>query len=238
MRLLKNLLWVLFLATFLLAVPRLAGVVAGLFDYSSIDPDRTFAWVSVRHSFQAVVFLIFMAWLGRVRSLKFGFTWGNKESGLRYLFVFSVIFGVYTAVMYTIFVLTGAYQPFGYPLTTTNILGQLVFQLLLSGPSEELIFRAFAMTMIALAIKGRVFMGKVSSANIIAAVIFGLAHMRISFAPFTVSYQMPQVLYAIALGVIYGDCYEKTESMYYPMIMHSYTNVVMVGVGIILSFIL
>lgn len=238
MRLLKSFLWVLFLATLLLAVPRLAGVVAGLFDYSSIDPDRTFAWVSVRHSLQAVVFIIFMAWLGRFRSLKFGFAWGNKESGRRYLLAFSVIFGAYTVVMYAIFVLTGAYQPFGQPLTATSILGQLVFQLLLSGPSEELIFRAFAMTMIAPAIKGRIFMGKVSAVNIIAAVIFGLAHIRISFAPFAVNYQLPQVLYATALGVIYGDCYEKTESIYYPMIMHSYTNVVMVGVGIVLSFIL
>ncbi len=65
----------------------------------------------------------------------------------------------------------------------SNIIGQLSFQLLLSGPSEELIFRAFAITMLALVIKDRVFNGKASAANIIAAVIFGLAHMSFSFHP-------------------------------------------------------
>ena len=47
-----------------------------------------------------------------------------------------------------------------FPLTPRNIVGQLGFQLLLSGPSEELIFRAFAITMLALMIRGALFRGQ------------------------------------------------------------------------------
>jgi len=235
---LKSILWVVFLAALLLSVPKLSGVIASLFDYRAIDPDGSYAWISVHHIVQALIFLILMAGLSRFQSLEFGFGWGNKEAGRRYLLLFVLIFSLYTLVMYIIMILTGSFQPFGYPLTVTNIFGQLGFQLLLSGSSEELIFRAFAMTMLVLLIKGRIFKGKVSAANMIAAVIFGLAHVSFSFAPFEASYHLPQVFYSIALGLFYGDCYEKSGSMYYPMIMHSFTNVMMVGVGIIFSFIL
>ncbi len=108
---------------------------------------------------------------------------------------------------------------------------------MLSGPSEELIFRGFAITMLALVIKGRIFKNQVSWTNIIAAAIFGVAHVKFSFAPFEASYSMFQVIYAIVLGLFYGDCYEKTKSVLYPMIMHSISNVVMVGATIILVYI-
>jgi len=238
MKFLRSILWVVFLTALLLGVPKLSGVIASLFDYRAIDPDGSYAWISVHHIVQALIFLILMAGLSRFQSLEFGFGWGDKEAGRRYLLSFVLIFSLYTVVMYTTAILTGSFQPFDYPLTATNIFGQLGFQLLLSGPSEELIFRAFAMTMLVLLIKGRIFKGKVSAANMIAAVIFGLAHVSFSFAPFEASYHLPQVFYSIALGLFYGDCYEKSGSMYYPMIMHSFTNVMMVGVSIILSFIL
>lgn len=216
----------------------ISGLVADIFNYQSIDPDDSYAWVSVHHIVQALIFLILMAGLSWFQSLEFGFGWGDKEVGRKYLLLFVLIFSLYTVAMYTIVILTSFFQPFGYPLTATNIFGQLGFQLLLSGPSEELIFRAFAMTMLAQLIKGRIFNDKVSSVNMIAAIIFGLAHVGFNFAPFETHYHLPQVLYSIALGLLYGDCYEKSGSIYYPMIMHSFTNVMMVGVGIIFSFIL
>lgn len=238
MKNIRNILGILFLTVLLLGVPKFAGFIASLFDYTIIDPDGSFAWISVHHIVQALIFLIIMVGLNRFLSLEFGFSWGDKKTGRKYLFLFVIIFSFYTIFMYTMAILTDSFQPFNYPLTATNIWGQLGFQLLLSGPSEELIFRAFAMTMLALLIKGRIFKGKISFSNLIAAIIFGLAHMSFSFAPFELSYSLHQVLYAIGLGLFYGDCFEKTKSMYYPMIMHSFTNVMMVGFGIILSFIL
>jgi uncharacterized protein len=235
-RLLKSILWVLFLTVLLLGVPRMSGIIADLFDYQAIDPDGSFAWISVHHIVQALIFLIIMFVINRFKPIDYGFGWGNRALGRKYVLLFSLYFGIYAAGAFLSVFLTRSFQPLDYPLTATNIIGQMSFQLLLSGPSEELIFRAFAITMLAFVIKGRVFKGKLGMANIIAAVMFGVAHMRFSFAPFAVSYSLFQVIYAIALGLFYGDCYEKTGSMYYPMMMHSYTNVVMVGIVIIASF--
>ena len=232
----KSILWVLFLTLILLGVPRLSGMIAGFFDYQAIDPDGAYAWISVHHLVQALIFVIIIIIINKFKPLEYGFGWGNKEVGRKYVLSFTLIFGAGSLVTHLLMVLTSSFQQFAYPLTATNIIGQLSFQLLLSGPSEELIFRAFAITMLALVIRNRVFNGKASSANVIAAVIFGLAHMSFSFAPFAVVYNPFQVALSIVLGFFYGDCYEKSRSVYYPMIMHSISNVVMVGLTIIATF--
>ncbi len=230
--------WVLFLTVLLLGVPKLSGLVADLFDYQSIDPDGAYAWISVHHIVQALIFILIIVIIHKFRPLEFGFGWGNKEVGRKYVLKFSLYFSIYAVGAFTTIILANSFELFEYPLTVTNIIGQMGFQLLLSGPSEELIFRAFAITLLALFIKGRVLKGMVSAANIIAALIFGLAHVGFSMSPFEASYNSFQVIIAIVLGLFYGDCYEKTRSMYYPMMMHSVSNVIMVGVTIILSFIM
>lgn len=234
-KLLKSSFYVLFLALLLLGVPRLSGLIAGFFYYQAIDPDGSYAWVSVHHIVQALIFVIIIVIFNKFKPLDYGFGWGNKKVGKRCVLKFLLYFGIYSAGGFLTVFLTNSFKIFTYPMSATNIIGQMSFQLLLSGPSEELIFRAFAMTMLAMVIKGSILKGKVSLTNIIAAVIFGLAHVSVSFAPFKISYSLFQVIYATALGLFYGNCYEKSKSMYYPMIMHSISNVVMVGLTIVVT---
>jgi uncharacterized protein len=250
-------LWVLFLTVLLLGVPRLAGLFADLFDYSAIDPDGAFAWISVHHIAQALVFLALMLVIVKVSvkvaAIRFGFGWGDREEGLSYLRLFVLIFTAYVVVSRIImFVATGSLPAFPYPLTARNIAGQLGFQLLLSGPSEELIFRGFAITMLGLVVKGavaggetgvghaitKIFGASITAANLIAAIIFGLAHVRFAFAPFSATFETSQVVISVVLGLFYGVCYERSRSMVYPMLMHSFSNVLVVGVAVIAGFVL
>jgi uncharacterized protein len=249
---LKSILWVLCLTVLLLGVPRLAGLFADLFDYSTIDPDGAFAWISVHHIVQAIIFLIPMILISKLSAVRFGFGWGDRSVGWSYVRLFALIFCGYTVVSLIIVFTAGTFQTLPYPLTARNIAGQLGFQLLLSGPSEELIFRTFAITMLALSVNGVVFGkdsavgravftvlgGELSVANLIAAVIFGLAHVRFTFAPFSASYSSFQVIYATVLGLFYGVCYERSKSMIYPMMMHSISNVVAVSVSVVAGFII
>lgn len=225
--------WILSLSALLLIVPRIAGLVADAFDYSHIDPDGAFAWITVHHIVQALVFLVTMILITQRQGIHFGFGWGNREVGLKWVRIFALIFAVYVVVSLLLQTATSTFQLFPYPLTARNITGQLGFQLLLSGPSEELMFRAFAITMLGLRIKGGVCKGLLSYVNIIAAVIFALAHVGVTFEPFAVSYNPFQLVYAFALGLAYGACYEQSKSLYYPMIMHSMSNVVAVSVSIV-----
>lgn len=233
MRIFLKAIWVMGIAALLLGVPRLAGLVADAFNYQNIDPDGAFAWISVHHIVQALIFLVIMAIIVYRSSIRFGFGWGDRKIGFFWVRLFALIFTAYIVVSLIIVFATGTFQAFPYPLTLQNIAGQLGFQLLLSGPSEELIFRAFAITMISLKVKGGFFKGALSYANILAAIIFALAHVGITFAPYTLSYHPFQLVYATALGLAYGACYQQSKSMYYPMMMHSLSNVVAVSVTII-----
>lgn len=244
--------WIALMIALLLGVPRLAGAFAGLFDYAALDPDGAFAWVSVHHIAQAAVFLILMIAICRVSAIRFGFGWGDSRVGLFYVRACALIYAAYAVVSMLTVVSSGSFQGFPYPLTARNIVGQLGFQLLLSGPSEELISRAFAITMLARVASGVVFReetgagravrrisgGSLSVANLIAAIVFGAAHVGVSFAPLAVSFSLFQVIYSIVLGLFYGVCYERSKSMVYPMAMHSITNVVAVGVAIIADVII
>jgi uncharacterized protein len=141
-RLFQQAAWVLGLTALLLGVPRLAGFVADQFDYRAVDPDGAFAWISVHHIAQALIFLIIMTIIAQRSGIRFGFDWGDRAVGFLWVRRFALIFSVYSVVSLIIVITTGTFQTFPYPLTVRNIVGQLGFQLLLSGSSEELIFRA------------------------------------------------------------------------------------------------
>lgn len=224
------------IALLLLGIPRLAGIAADVFDYRGIDPDSAYAWFSVHHIVQAAIIFVIMMLISHHKSHDYGLGRGNIKVGKRYIIRFSLFFGIYLFGAYTISILTNSLQPFPYPMTATNIIGQMGFQIFLSGPSEEFIFRAFAITMLGLVIKKRVFSNRVSIANVIAAIIFGLAHVQFSFVELTASFSVFQIVYAIGLGLFYGDCYEKSGSVIYPMMMHSISNAAMVGFAIIMTW--
>lgn len=232
-RLFKSCCWVLFLTLILLGVPKLAGIIADSFDYGTIDPDGAFAWLFVHHLVQAGIFLIGIMVINKFTDLDFGLGWGNRKIGLRCVLMFALVFSLYVVVIFGVGILTNSLSPFIYPMEPRNIVGYLSFQLFMSGPSEELIFRAFALTMLGLVTKKRIFQGKVSLANLIAAVIFGLAHVSFSLAPLSISFTTSQVIFSIVLGLFYGDCFKKSGSVIYPMIMHSFGNVLMVGFTIV-----
>ncbi|TVQ98362.1 MAG: CPBP family intramembrane metalloprotease [Spirochaetaceae bacterium] len=223
------------LVVILMGVPMIGRWGANLFDYDAIDPDGAFAWFSVHHIVQAAVILLAIALIRRSRPIDFHLGLGNREAGLRYLRRFLPFFALYTAGAFITVIAIGNFQPFHLPMTARNIAGYLGFQLLLSGPSEEIIFRAFAITLFSRWVTARRLHPRVSVATLFAAVVFGLAHVYITFNPFAASWSSTQVIYATALGYFYGDCYEQSGSVVYPMIMHSYTNVLMVSATIVVS---
>jgi uncharacterized protein len=227
---------VLCAAVLLLVIPIIAGQIANLFSLQGIDPDGVFAWISIHHIAQAVLFIpLFLLLKFFKKDVKYQLGLGDVRRGLKYVLIFTGIFIIYTLIGFTIIMLTDSFVSYDFRLNPTNVIGYLSFQLLLSGPSEELIFRAFAITLLSLIYPMRIIKGKVSVSNLLAAVIFGLAHVGIWLSPFRLTYSLMQVIYAFALGLVYGDCYEKTGSVLYPMMIHSISNVIAVSATMIIT---
>jgi len=231
-----NFLVVLGLFLLLIGIPKISGLLANQFDLSQADPDGAYLWISLHHIFQALIFIPLFVIVKKIKpEIHFGIGIGDYKLGLSYVTKFTLFFLGYTAVGFAIVLLSGTFQPFQYPMNARNIFGYLGFQLLLSGPSEELLFRSFGMAVLGYFIGKRVFKGKLSVSNIIIAVIFGLAHVGFSFSPFELRYSAFQVIYAFALGLLYGDCIERTKSVIYPMMLHSISNVIAVGVTVLVT---
>lgn len=232
----SKVLGVLLVGVLLLGLPMLAGDIADLFPNRSLDPDGAFWWISIHHIAQALLFVpLFFVVKLVFPKVDFKLRKGNVKQGFSYVWKFTVFFLVYTAIAYGITYFTDSFSVFRYPMRANNILGYLGFQLFLSGPSEELIFRSFGIGVVAFLIPKKIFNNKISVATIIVAVIFALAHVGISFSPFSLSYSLMQVFYAFGLGLIYGHCFEKTDSVIYPMMIHSISNVISVGVTILIT---
>lgn len=218
---------------------RLGGIVASLFTYELIDVDNVFAWITTHHIVQMIIAIIIITIVHLIYRADFGFKIGDYKTGLQYVMLFSFIFIIYTVGGYVISYFNNLLVDYTYPLNFQNVIGTLSFQLLFSGTSEEILFRALPISLMVL-VSDTSIVVKVGKLNItletiIAALLFSIAHINWTLFPLTLSYNSFQVIYAFILGVIYGITYQKSGSIIYPIIMHGISNVVMVGAGYLFS---
>ena len=218
---------------------KIGGFVANIFTYNSLDEYGIFAWISVHHFVQMILALIVIVMFSKMWRIDFGFHIGRKNVGLKYVTVFSAVILIYVLISYTIGYSINHISTYEYPLNTKNVLGSLGFQLLLSGTSEEILFRALPITMIT-CVFGSSKVVKIAKLNIpfeiiISALLFSSAHISWTINPFSMDFNCFQLMYAFILGIIYGVVYKKSSSIIYPMILHSISNVLMVGIGYIFA---
>jgi membrane protease YdiL (CAAX protease family) len=208
----------------------LGQVVASRFSYRSIDPNGVFMWISVHHIVQAAVALIPIILLALFARLDFGFRVGNKTLGLKFIGFATLGIIIYMIFSYLIGYHFGLLRPYKYPMNIRNIPCTLAFQLLLTGPSEEILFRALPITILAFFMRKDA-SKKVPIATTIAAALFSIAHINWYTGPFRIEYDIFQLGYAFAIGIVQGLALQKTGSIYYSMAIHSISNIISVGSG-------
>jgi membrane protease YdiL (CAAX protease family) len=213
---------------------------ANIFNYRSIDPNGAFMWISVHHIVQAIIALALIFLFAKILHLDFGFRPGKVALGLKCVGIVSAALFVYMIVSYIVGYSFDLVGPYGYPLNGRNIMGTLAFQLLLSGPSEEVLFRALPITLLMFIMKKDT--GKLISIEaVIAAFLFSIAHVNwsISSSGLSLQYDIVQLVFAFVLGTTQGVVFQKTGSVFYSMAIHSISNLLAVGGGyLIVLFIL
>ncbi|HWI50581.1 MAG TPA: CPBP family intramembrane glutamic endopeptidase [Symbiobacteriaceae bacterium] len=225
---LPDLLVAFLVATF---VPRLANYAVGFFyqPLGRFDPRGVYLPVSIHHIAQLILtVLICKLYLGTTLS-DMGFNLRDRRQSLR-------IFA-WVAVIYTIWALRIFFKDayLLYPSDATSVAGVLGFQALLSGTAEEPLFRALIIGILASSWSGKVRVGKleISSPVIIAALFFMYGHMTITFSPFRIQATFLQQLSALVLSLVCGVTLQRTGSLLGPILIHNFTNVVVVGFSMI-----
>ena len=213
---------------------KIGGYIAKLFDYTIIDSDNTFMNISVHHIVQMLIALLVIFIIHKTRKLNFNLKPKFSKTGILYTAIFSFVILIYVLISYIIGYSNSAIAPYGYDLNAVNILGTLGFQLLLSGTSEEILFRALPITVIGNLTNSK---SKNVLGILVASVLFSIAHIQWSVVPFTISFDLFQLVYAFILGIAYGVTYIKSKTNNYPKIMHGMSNFLMVGIGYIFAII-
>ena len=231
----------LFIFIFQEFASRTGSFIANPYTYSSLDKHGVFVFISIHHIVQALIALLLIVILVKTRKMDFGFGLGDVSIGVRHTLVFSAIIFVYVIISYALLYISGSDLVYNFPLNTTNILGTLGFQLLLSGTSEEILFRALPITLLACGFKSSKYLKihklEIPVETIIAAVLFSIAHVSWRINPFMINANIFQLIISFIYGIFYGIAYQKSKSVIYPMIMHGISNFLMVGIGYICAFV-
>jgi membrane protease YdiL (CAAX protease family) len=223
---------ILLLLVFQEVLSKVGRIIADLLLYERFDPYKAFAWVSVHHIIEMLIALAVIIILSSLLKVDFGFGLGDRKKGTKYVVVYTSIFAGVTLVCHILMLVYNMLPVYDFPLSKNNILGTLGFQLLLSGPAEEILFRALPITML-VHVLGKSVKVKwgITLETIIASFLFAIAHMKWSLFPFSVEANYFRLFYAFVLGTIQGKVYQDSRSIVYPMFMHSISNVLMVGTG-------
>lgn len=205
---------------------------ADMIPYQKIDPYGCFAGISIHHAIMMIIAIIAIIILSRILKTDFYFRLGDKSKGLKYVAVYTATFVVISVVVHTFMLARDRLPVYNYPLDSRNVFGVLGFNLLLTGPAEEIIYRALAITIFIKAFgKSVPIKGNLTLEVLLASVLFAFAHTKWSLNPFVFDLNLSNVIYAFALGTIQGIVYQKCKSIVYPILMHSFSNVLMVGGG-------
>jgi len=213
--------------------------VADLFSYDSFDPDHLFAPLSVHHFVQMLIALAVIALLSKLFKADFGFQLGDSKKGLRYFLIFTAVIAVIALLYHILLYAFGQGMVYNFPLTPKNVLGTLGFQLFLSGTAEEILYRALPVTVLVYVFgKSIQIKWDITWEVVLASLLFTVAHIKWSLFPFSVEFNLSQLFYAFAMGIVSGIVYQQSRSIFYPMLMHSISNVLMVGTGYLFAVLL
>ncbi|HOI63801.1 MAG TPA: CPBP family intramembrane metalloprotease [Mesotoga sp.] len=211
---------------------RIGHYIASVISYGKIDPYDAFAGISIHHIVQMVLALIIITVLGKLLKIDFYLKPGDVARGKKYLITFTSIFALIAVALHVFMYINNQLPVYTFPLDKRNVLGTLGFQLLISGTSEEIVFRALPVTMLVYAFgKSIPVKGHVTLEVILASILFSLAHTKWSLMPFKFEMDTFQIVYSFILGTIQGVVYQKSKSIVYPMLMHNISNFLMVGMG-------
>ena len=86
-----------------------------MFDYSTIDKNGVFAWISIHHIVQALLALVLIIIMSKTYNIDFGLKVGDKRTGLKYVKIFTLAMLAYIAIISAIRYLSGQISQYDYP---------------------------------------------------------------------------------------------------------------------------
>lgn len=166
--------------------------------------------------------------LSRGRWREWGLNFRNAGESWRLLRKFCLVYGLYfVGIGFIVQLLFFPRPDAPYPLSPANVLGMLAFMGLVSGLSEEILFRGMMQTYLQRFFTGVWTRGglELPVAGFVTAIIFTFAHIGFRPLPFEITHlYLPQLALAFVLGLYYAFAYHRTGSLLNPILAHNFSN--------------
>jgi membrane protease YdiL (CAAX protease family) len=212
--------------------------------WQHLDPDGSYLYISIHHIFQAIFALVCIGVIKNRMNKSwsdFGFNTNDWRFAIKRVLQFCAFWIVVQCVIAFSMILSGITPvPFHFPLTSLNFVGYFLFQVLLSGTSEEILFRAMVIFPMLYAGKRAGLSDKTNTiiAVVVSILIFILAHVNFSFNPFRVTnFIFMQQLTILTFGAFYAYLLLKTRSLVGPMLAHNWLNGLIVLIGLLVNLV-
>jgi membrane protease YdiL (CAAX protease family) len=187
-----------------------------------------FIWLSLHHIIQIILAVAIMVLPGWHRSLsEWGLNLKNYDKTKKIILKFSLGWIICTTIFtFVTQWLSGWPKLLEFYLNIDNILKYLIFETIIVGISEEIVFRGLVYGTLSPYFSKKVKIGfSISYAGIISALFFAIAHVGFQLFPFTITAFAPmQVFVAFALGLFYAVLREETGSLLGPILAHNISD--------------
>lgn len=154
------------------------------------------------------------------------------------MLVIGILFGLLFSLRHIIQIVTGTPLDIPCPVTPLNVAGNMVFQWIVVGVSEETMFRGLIQTYLMNELEGyvRIAGQELHIGTAIAAIFWGGFHFINILAGMSIDTVFFLVLLTTAVGLLMGYVYQKTRSLLTTVIMHSTIFGVPTLIGYILYY--
>jgi len=184
-------------------------------------------WMYVHHIVQMILALLTISLfvlINKESFASFGFTLKNRKWSISVAMKFAAGWIFIVLLINLVFTNPGTIN---YERNFSNIVTDLFFDFVVTGFSEEILFRGLIFSFILFYIPGNFQAGKltVSKSALISTLLFSLAHIGINYNNFSIeSINYIQLMYTFGLGMFYAIMREKSGSLLGPVIAHGISD--------------
>ena len=204
---------------------------------------RDSSWVvsDLVHIPQFLIPFLLVWWLTKGKLGEYGFNLRQKPPIFthRRMLILGILFGLLMSLKYVSSLVRGAPLDIPQPVTFRNVLGNLTFQWIVVGLSEETMFRGLIQTHLMKNLSGyiRILGHDLHVGTVIGAVLWGLFHfINILVMPF--GSVVLTVALTTAAGLLMGYAYQETGSLLTTIIVHNTIFGVPLTIGYIFYWLL
>jgi membrane protease YdiL (CAAX protease family) len=210
-------------------------------NFETLQRDSSWVVAVLVHVPQFLIPFALIWWLSKGRLGAYGFNLKQKQPTFTHVRMLGlgVIFGLIMSLKYISPILQGAPLDIPQPVTTANVLGNLAFQWIVVGLSEETMFRGLIQTYLMNNLEGNVrLLGHdLHVGTVIGAIVWGAFHFINALVM-----PMGSVVFYVVLttfaGLLMGYAYQETGSLLTTIIVHNTMFGVPLTIGYLLHWLL